>query len=261
MFGTVIIDAYKQTETREIADALEELCAPTDSYGWASAGIYCYWDYYTRETLYIGLASDLAVRFKQHNGILPLKSGSKQKRIEEYFAIHDGGKLGFSIFVQSPLAQPLVSRNRSTYGSFAKQYGAPVVDLLSDQGINDIKRVEGILIEAYRQATGHFPLWNRVGGSITGQKRVMTRNINIVKAFSHPEFVSISPITSRSSLRELSDNPTYERYESFLHGARQLIFSLGMEYDRAIDFVARSDILGTIDEMRENGYLEKQLSV
>ena len=40
MFGTVIIDAYRQDETSEIVNALEDLCSPTDSYGWASSGIY-----------------------------------------------------------------------------------------------------------------------------------------------------------------------------------------------------------------------------
>ena len=70
----------------ELANAIDDLCSPNDNYGWASAGIYCFWDYYAEAILYIGLASDLAVRFKQHNGIIPLESGSKQKQIEEYFS-------------------------------------------------------------------------------------------------------------------------------------------------------------------------------
>ena len=79
MFGTVIIDAYRKEEALEMADAIDDLCSPTDNYGWASAGIYCFWDYYAEAVLYIGLAGDLAERFKQHNGILPIKEGSKQK--------------------------------------------------------------------------------------------------------------------------------------------------------------------------------------
>lgn len=53
---------------------------------WASAGIYCFWDYYAEAVLYIGLAGDLAERFRQHNGILLIREGSKQKKIEEYFS-------------------------------------------------------------------------------------------------------------------------------------------------------------------------------
>ena len=79
MFGTVIMDAYRKEEIYEMASAIEDLCSPNDSYGWASAGIYCFWDYCAEEILYIGLAGDLAERFRQHNGILPLKTGSKAK--------------------------------------------------------------------------------------------------------------------------------------------------------------------------------------
>ena len=119
MFGTVIIDAYRKEETIEIADAVEDLCSPNANYGWASAGIYCFWDYYIEEILYIGLAGDLAERFKQHNGILPLKEGSKQKKIEEYFSKNE--RLGYTIFVQSPLSQPLVHRNQTLQDRIMRQ--------------------------------------------------------------------------------------------------------------------------------------------
>ena len=109
MFGTVIIDAYRENEKQQMADAIDDLCCPNDNYGWASAGIYCFWDYYTHEVLYIGLAGDLAESFMQHNGLLHVESGSKEKQINEYFKSHE--LLGYSIFVQSPLSQPLVHRN------------------------------------------------------------------------------------------------------------------------------------------------------
>ena len=56
MFGTVIIDAYRKEEALEMAEAIDDLCGPNDNYGWASAGIYCFWDYYIEEILYIALA-------------------------------------------------------------------------------------------------------------------------------------------------------------------------------------------------------------
>lgn len=43
MFGTVIIDAYRESEKQQMAYAIDDLCCPTDNYGWASAGIYCFW--------------------------------------------------------------------------------------------------------------------------------------------------------------------------------------------------------------------------
>lgn len=259
MFGTVIIDAYRKDETLEMADAIEDLCSPNDNYGWASAGIYCFWDYYAEEVLYIGLAGDLAERFRQHNGILPVKQGSKQKQIEDYFSKND--RLGYTIFVQSPLSQPLVHRNRTQYESFAKENGTLAEDLISDQGREDIKRVEGILIEAFRRNRGYLPPWNSIGGSTEGQHRVMKNNINIVNSFCQPDNFYMNPIVSRSTIRELSQNPEWERYENYLHGARMLMLIMGFEYQKAIEVIKKNDILNTHDSMIESGYIKKHLIV
>lgn len=52
------------------------------------------------------------------------------------------------------------------YEKFARQQNAPIEDMLSEQGRDDIKRVEGILIESFRRKYGHFPPWNSIGGSV-----------------------------------------------------------------------------------------------
>lgn len=259
MFGTVIIDAYRKEETQELADAIDDLCSPNDNYGWASAGIYCFWDYYAEAVLYIGLAGDLAERFKQHNGILPIKEGSKQKKIEEYFSKNE--RLGYTIFVQSPISQPLVHRNKTMYEKFARQQNAPIEDMLSEQGRDDIKRVEGILIESFRRKYGYFPPWNSIGGSVAGQGRVMDNNINIVKSFCTPDDYFINPIVSRSTIRELSRNPEWAWYENYLHAARMNLLMLGMEYNDALDFINKNDTTGTYEQMKEKGYLKKRLIV
>ena len=49
MFGSVILDAYTKDETEELATAIDDLCCPKDLYGWASTGIYSFWDYNTHE--------------------------------------------------------------------------------------------------------------------------------------------------------------------------------------------------------------------
>lgn len=259
MFGTVIIDAYRKEETLEMAQAIDDLCSPNDNYGWASAGIYCFWNYYAEAVLYIGLAGDLAERFKQHNGFLPIKEGSKQKQIEDYFSKNE--RLGYTIFVQSPLSQPLVHRNKAMYEKFAKQQNSPVEDMLSEQGRDDIKRVEGILIESFRRKYGHLPPWNSIGGSTIGQTRVMENNINIVKSFCTPDNYAINPIVSRSTIRELSQNPEWAWYENFLHGARMNLLMLGMEYNDALELINKNDTFGTYERMKNAGYLRKRLIV
>ena len=88
----------------------------------------------------------------------------------------------------------MVHRNRKVYEKFAKQQNSPIEDMLSEQGRDDIKRVEGILIESFRRKYGHFPLWNSMGGSMVGQTKVMENNINIVNSFCQPDNYAINPI-------------------------------------------------------------------
>ena len=259
MFGTIIMDAYRKEEALQMAEAIDDLCSPNDSYGWASAGIYCFWDYYAQEVLYIGLAGDLSERFKQHNGILPIKDGSKQKKIEEYFSRND--RLGYTIFVQSPLSQPLVHRNKRMYGEFAEQNHAPVEDMLSEQGKDDIKIVEGILIEAYHRKFGHFPPWNKIGGSITGQGRVQENNINIVLSFCNPDSYNVNPLLSRSTIRELSSHSDWAWYENYLHAVRMNMLMLGIEYEESLDFVRKNDMIDTYGEIIKTGYNKKKLII
>ena len=258
MFGTVIIDAYSQNESKELAAAIDDLCCPSDNYGWASAGIYSFWDYNTHEVLYTGLASDLAVRFQQHNGLLSMpEEGCKLTHIQEYFKTHE--KLGYTIFVQSPLSQPMVHRNKELFEKMAAEHNSTIKDYVSEQGIADIKRVEGILIEAFNKYYGRFPAWNKVGGSIAGQNSVMPNNINIVKSFSNPQLYAVNPIVSRSTIRELSDNATYEGFESFLHVARMYTLMLGMDYNDALNFANKWDTFGWYQKMLAAGYLDKGL--
>lgn len=258
MFGTVILDAYEKNEAEEMAAAIDDLCCPNDNYGWASAGIYSFWDYNSHEVLYIGLASDLTVRFEQHNGLLSMpEDGCKHTYITQYFQNHD--KLGYTIFVQSPFSQPMVHRNKAMFEKIAAEFNSPVKDYASEQGIDDIKRVEGILIEAYNQYYGKLPAWNKVGGSTIGQHRVLPNNINIVKSFSNPQAYAVNPIVSRSTIRELSNNPSYEGYESFLHAVRMYVLMMGMEFKDALEFANSLDTFGWYEKMRDAGYLEKQL--
>lgn len=261
MFGTVIIDAFKKDEAEEMAIAIDDICSPTDSYGWASAGIYCFWNYYTHDVLYIGLASDLCVRFKQHNGLLPIQDEAcKRRQIEEYFEGHE--RLGYTIFVQLPLSQPLVHRNKALFEKIAREHNTPILDMASEQGRDDIKRVEGILIEAFRAHYGDFPAWNKVGGDTIGQQKVLPNNINIVKSFANPQEYKRNPIVSRSTIRELAESADYELFEcNYLHAARMYMFMLGVNYEEALDIVDMFDRFGYREKMIQFGYDKKKLVV
>lgn len=260
MFGTVILDAYTKDETEDIAKAIDDLCNPDDGYGWASAGIYSFWDYDKHKVLYIGLASDLYERFRQHNGLLPISlDACKYNQIQDYFMTHK--KLGYTIFVQSTMNQPLVHRNKSSYERLAKEEDVSVENYLSTQGIESIKQVEGILIEAYKKAYGVLPPWNKVGGSIIGQNNVREKNINIVKSFCNPQMYKVNPIVSRSTIRELSHNSSYVYYEDYLHAVRMLMFKFEPDYNKALEIQNQFDHYGRYKKIVEAGYLKKELIV
>lgn len=105
MLATIIIDSFTLGEAAQIADALDMLCAPDDTYGFASVGIYSFWSIPERDILYVGLAGDLRQRFRQHTGLISCDPDCcKRREIEEYF--RDRPRLGYSVMVQSPMDQP-----------------------------------------------------------------------------------------------------------------------------------------------------------
>ncbi|WNV20007.1 GIY-YIG nuclease family protein [Bacillus sp. SI2] len=253
MFGSIIQDAYTEEETIKIVEALDELCNPNDVWGWASAGIYCFWNYQTKEVLYIGLAVDLMERFKQHNGIIQMDpNGCKYEKIQTYFKTEE--KLGYSIFTQSPYHQPVIKKNIYKWWQY-DQKQVTVSDFKDEQTKRDLRKVEGILIEAYKMHHGHLPPWNSVGGDIQGQHAASIGNYKIVQDFTHQ---TNSPLIARHTLREISINPTFTTYESYLHGARQLMLLFGHSFSNALKHCQKRDP-HTHNRVIEDNYLLTEL--
>ncbi|WP_373481791.1 GIY-YIG nuclease family protein [Acetobacterium sp.] len=262
MFGTIILDAYKSDELEIMANFIDEICSPMDTVGWASAGIYSFWEYDTKEILYIGLASDLCVRFKQHNGLLPIDdSACKYLQIQDYFKTHK--KLGYTILVQSPLSQPIVQRNEKMYRIFLeKPKGIAVGNYVGEEGLEHIKLVEGQLIEAYRLFTGDIPPWNKIGGNTYARKFATKGNfLQIIQAFSSGDTHNL--LISRSTLRELANNATYEWFEVQLHALRMMMLTMGYSYQDALDFqlTVNPDFQIIFDRLKDENYVQKELIV
>ena len=246
MFGTIIMDSYKADEKELVATNIDEICSPMDSLGWASAGIYSFWDYYTKDVLYIGLASDLCVRFKQHNGLLPIaENACKVRQIQEYFMGHE--RLGYSILVQSPMSQPIVHRNEALYRKFLEvPKDMPIPNYAGEEGLEYIRLAEGQLIESYRRIVGDIPPWNKIGGDIFSRRYASKDNyLYVVQAFSRG--TTDNWLVARSTIRELAENATYEWFETQLHGLRMMMLSLKMSLEDAVAF-----------QMRVNPYFEEQ---
>jgi hypothetical protein len=262
MFGTIIMDAYMADESEKMASLIEEICSPMDSLGWASAGIYSFWNYYTKEVLYIGLASDLYVRFKQHNGLYPISDNAcKIQHINEYFKDYD--KLGYSILVQSPLSQPIVHRNEKRYRKFLDApKGMPIPNYAGEEGLEFIRQAEGQLIESYKQYVGDVPPWNKIGGDTYSRKYASENNyLYVVQAFANGTPDNF--LVSRSTIRELAENATYEWFETQLHGLRMMMLTLNMSYDDAIKMQLKLNpyFKAQWDRIVETKYLDKELIV
>lgn len=262
MFGTIIMDSYIADEAELMAKNLDEICSPMDTLGWASAGIYSFWNFYTKEILYIGLASDLCVRFKQHNGLYSTtETRCKYKQIQEYFSTYD--RLGYSILVQSPLSQPIVHRNESMYRKFLDiPKKMPIPNYAGEEGLEFIRQAEGQLIESYKQIVGEIPSWNKIGGDKISRKYASENNfLYVVKAFS--KGTTNNYLVSKSTIRELAENATYEWFETQLHGLRMMMLTMNMSFEEAINVQLKLNPYFADQWKRiiDSKYLEKELIV
>jgi hypothetical protein len=249
MLGTIVIDAYKKTETAEIVDALDGLIYHDC---WSSAGIYSFWNYTTKEILYFGLAADLSARFKQHNGLTRArKEHCKKEQIAEYFKANE--KLGYSIMLQSSLSQPATAKFKKEYKScFASD--PDLVESFGKDGRDNIKLLEGINLEAFRLKNGNLPMWNAMNGSSAGQQRATIRNYQLTELFAP---VNPNGNVSRVTLRELNNDGGFRAFECFLHGARISFYS----FAKFLEFNRMGGNGYIIDRLFNEAYLKRRLVV
>lgn len=206
--------------------------------------------YYTKEVLYIGLAVDLSQRFKQHNGLINCNPKScKVNQIEGYFRSHE--RIGYSILVQSPMSQPITSRNKVVISNFANEW-------TSQEGKDAIKEMEGLLIESTAIVEGQIPPWNKVGGSVQGQKVASENTYCFVDDLTN---TTVSNFVARKTIRELSFEGKYAWYENCLHGVRMLLLQ-GIPFWDAYKAQEANQLktfgLNTYGEMRLEGYLQSE---
>jgi hypothetical protein len=215
LLSTYIHEQYTGNNATEIVKALDELFTPCNDNGWASSGVYCFWAPESFEILYVGLALDLAQRFRQHNGMIKSpRNTCKHYKIKDWFKSHD--KLGYSVLVQSSLSQASCKRFNIRFDlpkdEMERQHGELIM-----AGHEAIVSTEGLLIEAHKKAKGILPRWNNVGGSISGGKKATARHIYLLKLFSGE---LDDWMISRKSIMQLFQNPTYEKWENYLHAIR-----------------------------------------
>jgi hypothetical protein len=247
MLGTIMLESYTKDDTREVWAALRDLC-PRTGWAWAPAGIYCYWQPESREILYLGLATDLAQRFAQHNGLVRHGRGNKSTQIAAHFEQND--RLGFSVTVQSAA---IMAVDRSA----------------TDSARDTILTGEGQLLEAYRRRYGRHPRWNAMGGAVTGQALVTPLTGNYFRLMTGE---TDSLLVARRSLRRLSADPTSDFYEQAIHTARMHALVEGdrrgtsdPDILRWLDRLEREPKWGAdpvmLRSLRDSGYLDQRPDV
>jgi hypothetical protein len=198
---TVIWDTYRSDERQAVADALESLLAK-DSPDWSRKGVYGFWDPATRTLLYLGLATNLPMRFAQHNGLVSHGGGNKRKQIDAWFSEYP--VLGFTVMLQAAAVAML-----DHFQELSLTMGT------SSDGI--IALGEGQLIELHRKETGVRPPWNGMGGASRGRDLAVDTGTSLIPILSAARD---SLFVARRSLRDLAQDERARVWEATIHAAR-----------------------------------------
>ncbi len=221
MFGTVVLDCFTHAERVELTTALDVIFPPSDPGGWGSACCYAFFDPLSSRPLYIGLAGDVAMRLRQHLGLVDVlpTTGTKKTQIDAHFQAN--AYLGVAVFPQSAIAQPAVQRNMHRSDGV---------------GDKDAQLMEEALLRASKTRFGERPAWNGMWGKARGKHFE-----NFGAALVEAAFVRRTSLyAARSTIRELAVLPSLLQLEVNLHAARMLTLPFGVEPDgmRFVSFPA-----------------------
>ena len=217
VLATWIRDVYGDDQRSDLRQAIDGIASPLDYYGFASAGVYIFFDPASFDVLYIGLARDLSIRFAQHNDLVRMSAdGCKRRQINEWFGKNKS--LGYAAFVQSSYDQVAVSRQAGTMTAEYYDEESAAFWSYNESGLEDIIANEGALIEVYSQHHGRLPLWNKIGGARHARRRAPRR---LYRQLELATGAVDSLLLARKSFRELWNDPVSLSYEEALHAGRQ----------------------------------------
>lgn len=290
MLATIILDTFIRTEANEISEALDMLCSPLDNYAFSSAAIYAFWSVPEREILYIGLAKDVAKRFRQHLGLVACDpTCCKINQLDDYF--QSKKRIGYSVIVQSSLCSPVSENDKQVVIETIGDDDAANVDVADVfEAKENITIAEGMLIGMFEQLADRLPKWNRIRGSKHGRNSKSLyshysrmRTIELLNAgitldeirrklaeegtpydlVLNIEGSELSQLNARATLREIADNATICENELFLHGVRMLLISNGWTFEQAAAYQLYHNPFAKdrIEHLIDSGYLERKVTL
>ena len=265
VWGTYLLDIYRQSKAREMRDSLEALLGPESGSAFSSGGVYVFWRPDTREPLYVGIAGDMPIRFGQHNGLNACPAaGCKRVQIEDYFA-HEHDELGYTVIAMSSLSQVSTSRQRKVL-NLDEVREAELVELneaLSAEAVDEIRALEGRLIAYNRVRFGGPPRWNTSPGRLPAadpdpDDGTMACAVGVFDIL----------LQARKTIRELAANDVWEMFEAHLHGVRLLSIARGIVSGEGVtNRMIREDLERgwaaplVRDEIVRTGYLDQRCPV
>jgi hypothetical protein len=259
MWGTFMLEAYRREDAREVHHALEEVLGPDSGSAWASGGVYVFWNFETREPLYVGIAGDLPERFAQHNGLRGCPPSScKREQIAQYFAEESDG-LGYTVLALSSLSQTSTHRQRASLALEDPEL-IELNEALSEEPADEIRALEGRMIALYARQFGRPIRWNQSSGRLP---RVSPDARDATLATAVGIFDCL--LQARKTIRELAGDPEATMFEEHLHGIRLTAVRAAILGGRGF----RNDVLRTHleqgwaapfirDEILKSGYLDQR---
>lgn len=261
--ATVILNTYEAATVGELALGLDEMCAPTDLYGFSSSGIYVFWHPDTKEVLYVGLAVDLPLRFRHHNNLNPCAVNCcKWPQIQQHFLSYP--KLGYTILAQSALDQAVCDRwsavNADQMERLMEEFGYHSEDeaksIMNKQVDRTLRRTEGAMLAVHEQDHGRLPAWNKIRGfDVNYSDQSLTDAREYLKAATGTTS-HFDQLVAKSSLVEMAAKPLWAGYEIHLHGIRLLVRGLGFNWDTAAE--KSPDFAGYSKSMADDGYIVRK---
>jgi hypothetical protein len=259
VWGTFLLEVYRQQHARDVRDAMERVLGPESASSWSTGGVYVFWNPDTREPLYVGIAGDLPERFAQHNGMRGCPaSGCKREQITKYFA-EECDWLGYTVIALSSLSQPSTRRQRDSLGLEDPEL-IELNDALSTEALDEIRALEGRIIALYAQQFGKPIRWNTSPGRLP-RVSPSAEDGTLATAVGALDCL----LQARKTIRRLAEDPEAMMFEEHLHGARlsavreAILNGQGfrndllrrhLEHDWASSFLA--------DEILKSGYLDQR---
>jgi len=254
VWGTVLLDVYRQEHAQHVREALERLLGPDSGSAWATGGVYVFWNPETRDPLYVGIAGDFPERFAQHNGLRSCPAaGCQRANIENYFA-EDCDWLGYSVFLLSSLSQPSTRRQRRALGLTDPEL-VELNEAMSADVLDEMRGLEGRMIALYAALCGEPIPWNISPGR---RPQIAPDHDDATLLLAVGAFDCL--LHARRTIRQLANDPEASMFEEHLHGARirAMMMGSGLRSDLVKRFVGQSWVGGVGEEILETGYLDQR---